>query len=475
VAIYCDKFDPSDPQRELHRHVIGMDFMKSQPQGLPRFLHLGFEELCRFTGEPVVGRDRKGDLLGKICQIREKYAEMSHQELQEKFWKQNPEIVWNELPNLDPSKYEFPKELDLLGGDEGKNYIAIIHIDANSMGDAFKTLQQNLPIDKRDLLRQLSEHIKVASEQAVQFITHCLAQEIEASYSAAITHRIFPPVVGPVSLNQKEGKILLPLRPILQGGDDLTFICDGRLGLCLATGYMNKFQRLTHEFLQQNRELVRFLNAREDFTACAGVAIVKAHYPFRHAYALSEALLKSAKKIGRKSGYNALDFHIVSETSRIELEHMRAHEYIFQEGAMSYSLTRKPYYVGNAPASHSDHPPLASYYQNLGNARGLIAHSKLKELEAAVHQGPKETKRLAKYLQDTYKPPQDSQKNKHDLEEWIQSLSGTGELENSFFQINEKNRATDLLDIMEGESLLAQKEDFFCPNGQGLRQDIFWS
>jgi hypothetical protein len=30
-----------------------------------------------------------------------------------------------------------------------------------------------------------------------------------------------------------EGKICLPFRPLVYGGDDVTFVCDGRLGLVL--------------------------------------------------------------------------------------------------------------------------------------------------------------------------------------------------------------------------------------------------
>jgi hypothetical protein len=41
--------------------------------------------------------------------------------------------------------------------------------------------------------------------------------------------------VAPVKLTLENDKYLLPFRPIVFGGDDVTFICDGRLGLSLAT------------------------------------------------------------------------------------------------------------------------------------------------------------------------------------------------------------------------------------------------
>ena len=477
VAVYCDSLDTADMVNELHRHAVALNFVKAQPEGVPRFMRLGFEELCRLTGEPAVGRhhdDKK--LLGKPAQIRAECSMTAHDKLKREFWQNNKELNWPQLPNLQSQSFEFPKELDHLGGEEGKNYIAIVHVDVNRMGEMFRLLQQNVPHDGYAKIQQLSDFVKDATKRTVKFVIAALAMEIEVSYGQR-TRNVYPPAVGPVELSRKGDIYHLPFRPILQGGDDVTFVCDGRLGICLATGYLNKFYEQTQVFLQKQPDFRRLLNDQPYFTGCAGVAIVKAHYPFRHAYALAEELLKSAKKIGRQdAGYNALDFHIVTETSCIRLEETRHNQYeILDSTNNQLHLTRKPYYVGTVPPTNASHPRLQEYYAHLAQTKGLIAHNKLKELEHALRQGPQETQRLVQYLIDTYKPPQDSDKKEEDARRWITSLSGaTEDLKNSFFQSVGNQRTSYLLDIMEGEGLLAQETDFLSPDGQGLKQELFW-
>jgi hypothetical protein len=62
----------------------------------------------------------------------------------------------------------------------------------------------------------------------------------------------------------------------------------GRLGLTLAALYLKAF-----EAEKEN------IPDGKDLTACAGIAIVKTHYPFARAYQLSEALCSNAKNFVR--------------------------------------------------------------------------------------------------------------------------------------------------------------------------------
>lgn len=56
----------------------------------------------------------------------------------------------------------------------------------------------------------------------------------------------------------------LPIRPIILGGDDITFVCPGRVGLQYAARLMDLLSE----------------DPADRFTCCAGVAIVPAKYPF---------------------------------------------------------------------------------------------------------------------------------------------------------------------------------------------------
>src|SRR5260370_22422013 len=44
-----------------------------------------------------------------------------------------------------------------------------------------------------------------------------------------------------IKLANKGSNYYIPFRPIVFGGDDVTFVCDCRLGLSLATAYFREF------------------------------------------------------------------------------------------------------------------------------------------------------------------------------------------------------------------------------------------
>src|SRR5579884_3604366 len=86
--------------------------------------------------------------------------------------------------------------------------------------------------------------------------------------------------------HRKNDYYYLPFRPIVFGGDDVTFVCDGRLGLSLATMYLREFEKRT--------AAAKLGKDGGSLTACAGIAIVKSHYPFARAYELADELSKTA-------------------------------------------------------------------------------------------------------------------------------------------------------------------------------------
>jgi hypothetical protein len=85
-------------------------------------------------------------------------------------------------------------------------------------------------------------------------------------------------------------------------------------------------------------------------SACAGVAIVKPHFPFYAAYQLAEELLRSAKQVkrrvvggqGRPLPCSAFDFHVLYDASGADLKRLRR-EWTLDEGKTI--LTRRPYLV----------------------------------------------------------------------------------------------------------------------------------
>ena len=80
-------------------------------------------------------------------------------------------------------------------------------------------------------------------------------------------------------------------------------------------------------------------------SACAGISIVKVHYPFARAYHLSESLCSNAKKFIQQQssvqGLSALDWHIATAGLLGTLEQIREREYAVKAG----NLTVRPLFL----------------------------------------------------------------------------------------------------------------------------------
>lgn len=256
----------------------------------------------------------------------------------------------------------YPADFDHLGRSEGESsYIAVVHADGNGMGQRIQTLLK-APYATRDdsiaALATFSHAVHGAVEAAMDAVRDALIRGIGpdpappgrpdpagAGHDRGAAFR--PPVVhnapgAPTTVrlkkNDKDGSYFLPLRRLIAAGDDVTFVCDGRLGLALAQRYLEEFGRHEDPTDPQSRP----------FSACAGVAIVKAHYPFARAYALAEELCAAAKayrhEIGAEGAF--LDWHLAVTGLSGSLETIREREYTIQPGGRALSLHLRPVALG---------------------------------------------------------------------------------------------------------------------------------
>ncbi|MDY0096542.1 MAG: hypothetical protein RBT80_27910 [Candidatus Vecturithrix sp.] len=198
--------------------------------------------------------------------------------------------------------FNFTADIGQLGQKGGEeSHIAIVHIDGNDMGDRFAETKMLSEI------RRLSVKVEEATETAFRHvITHIIEHFSEFKHEFKIS--------------QDSDKDILPIRSIVLGGDDVTFVCDGRLGLYFAKIFIEAFQ---------NQEV----NGKNDLTACAGIAIIKTKYPFSRGYGLAEALCKNAKDARKARGDQCsyLDFHLslggfTGSPSEIRRKHFQAEQ-----------------------------------------------------------------------------------------------------------------------------------------------------
>lgn len=235
-----------------------------------------------------------------------------------------------------PSKYKVARDVDDMGRTEQESsYIAIVHADGNRMGKRFEDYikeecdRSHSIAEKNEkcimAMRKLSWAVNQAATKAIKEVGKLVIKAVE-------TGKFTP----------KEN--FLPFRPIVYGGDDITFVCDGRIGLPLAVKFMKEFEKHT-----QNLP-----DGKGKATVCAGIAIVKTHYPFSRAYELCEALCGSAKIFVRKRTQNyserkqifsALDWHIAASGLIGSIGEIREREY--QGGKLTIRPMRSHELEGN--------------------------------------------------------------------------------------------------------------------------------
>lgn len=208
-------------------------------------------------------------------------------------------------------------DLILKKGEE--SYVAVIHIDGNGMG----AMVQDVLKKYRSFERAIPEMRK-------------LSEQIEGRNTTAFKRMI-------ERLKGCTDKEKLPIRLLLQDGDDLTFICRADLGLCAAVGFM--------------RELLEANQGERELSACAGIAFVHSHFPFQLACQIAETCCEYAKKEWYKRGNRQtcfLDFEVV-RGAYVEQAKQRERE---------KEITRRPFYI-KAQEDKTGETSIAGFFEIL--------------------------------------------------------------------------------------------------------------
>jgi len=211
--------------------------------------------------------------------------------------------------------YDFETEFDKLGQKEGENYIAVVHIDGNNMGKTLEKLVTGTA-DVKEAVPMMREFSYKLDQTFVDvFIT--IVEKLKKNQSDPDFRNKF--------YIKDEDK--LRIRPIVLNGDDVTFVCAGKLGITLAEHFLQELDKRSPMKLDVNNKDV-------PLSACAGVAIVKSHFPFYRAYELAEELCKSAKEKGKivanktkREVGSWIDYHIVYSGVTTRLSELREHAY----------------------------------------------------------------------------------------------------------------------------------------------------
>ena len=254
-------------------------------------------------------------------------------DVKERLAKQGKEL--KQEPQLDPTKLaaafqdgeEFENAKNMLSS------VGVVHIDGNGVGAIMRGLGCAHRAVQKVGVSTISDEETTEESKGLQ------------SFIMEVNRRLDDVVKDAIALSwyyvqELTPDTVVPIVPVLVGGDDVTVYTDGRYAIPFAEAYICHYEKLT-----KDDDLLSVLAIvaggkkpdapeRDHFeiddyiiqnpgplTASAGVAIVGRNFPFHIAYDLAEELVSRGKKLGKKPGTvpcSTINFHVLRDATVLD-------------------------------------------------------------------------------------------------------------------------------------------------------------
>ena len=254
-------------------------------------------------------------------------------DVKERLARQGKEL--KQEPPLDPTKLaaafqdgeEFEDAKDMLSS------VGVVHIDGNGVGAIMRDLGCAHRAVQKVGVSTISDEETTEESKGLQ------------SFIMEVNRRLDNVVKDAIALSwyyvqELTPDTVVPIVPVLVGGDDVTVYTDGRYAIPFAEAYIHHYEKLT-----KDDDLLSVLAIvaggkktdapeRDQFeiddyiiqnpgplTASAGVAIVGRNFPFHIAYDLEEELVSRGKKLGKKPGTvpcSTINFHVLRDATVLD-------------------------------------------------------------------------------------------------------------------------------------------------------------
>ena len=193
--------------------------------------------------------------------------------------------------------------------------VGVVHIDGNGVGAIMRDLGcAHRAVQKVGVSTTSDEETAEESKGLQSFI-----MEVNRRLDDVVKDAI---ALSWYYVQELTPDTVLPIVPVLVGGDDVTVYTDGRYAIPFAEAYIRHYERLTCED-DLLRELAVIADAPEPgpLTASAGVSVVGRNFPFHIAYDLAEGLVSRGKKLGKQNGQapcSTIDFHVLRDATVLD-------------------------------------------------------------------------------------------------------------------------------------------------------------
>ena len=261
-------------------------------------------------------------------------------DVQERLAKQGKEL--KQEPPLDPTKLaaafqdgeEFKDAKNMLSS------VGVVHIDGNGVGAIMRDLKHAHDAVKKIAIKRPEMTIVSEIDDFQSFIMSVNKRLDDVVKDAIALSWYDVQELTPKDAQEPTPKTVVPIVPVLVGGDDVTVYTDGRYAIPFAEAYIDHYEELT-----KDDDLLSVLAIvaggkkadapeRDHFeiddyiihnpgplTASAGVAIVGRNFPFHIAYDLAEELVSRGKKLGKKPGTvpcSTINFHVLRDATVLD-------------------------------------------------------------------------------------------------------------------------------------------------------------
>lgn len=312
--------------------------VKSLPNGIRLANGFAITEYDSISLEPLTVMDEKY------------YGVANHMKKREVFKRMDKEI---EYP------FSFADEFESFREKGKKSFVAVVHIDGDSMGKSIMNAMENIGKEK-DVLQSMLEMRE-------------LSREIDSLYKDTLKRTLLDFYVT-------KAKEKIAFREIISDGDDITFIISAGDAFDFTENFMQNLASL-------QEEKTKLKEHGFQLSASAGIVFIHDKYPFDEAYEMAEQLCKSAKAWkktateGERLHISSMDFHIISSGAKLSLEEFRKRNYEKREA----KLHLRPYYYDGG-GERDSYNSFKQWRRKFKNKDG-VARSKLKGLRNAYGEG----------------------------------------------------------------------------------------
>ena len=206
--------------------------------------------------------------------------------------------------------------------------VAVIHIDGNGVGAIMRNLKAAVGcVPPDDFEVQLG--CKPGEPDALRRFVLTVSLRLDAVVTDAFA-TAWHDVAQWAQKDRRAEQIdftVVPVVPVILGGDDVTVIASGDYALPFAASFLLNFEEKTAadpllKYLHAVSKICdkKGISGPAPMTAAAGVAIVRRNFPFHIAYELAEKLVSRAKGVGKNQDppCSTLDFHVLFDTTVVE-------------------------------------------------------------------------------------------------------------------------------------------------------------